>query len=532
MSRPNRVLATVVLVLVAGVLVEVSLPDAAVPRSAGSRTPPAAEGAWYCAAAGTAEGERSDLSLTAVPGTTRPKGGARDSGEVTAQVAIVGEGEARELGEVPLTGGRTHATHVRSAPERFGAVALWEHDPTVLARTWLVRATARADRLVHGPCVPEPSPVWYLPGISTAGGSRAHLVVANPFDTDAAFGVTLLAADGAETPVRLQNVSVAARSVRTIDLNVHAPERPDLGAIVEVRAGRAVAEAWVDVDPGIGGVDAASLVPLVPEPALRWTVPWVAGGGGTESWAWVSNPGDEHATVAVSVHGRGGGEPAEGAENVTVPAGGVRRIDLGRALPSEGAGAFTVTSENDVPITVSGAVRVPGETSERSGFVVQRGQPAGDARWVLAGIGTVDRTEAVHIVNPGATVARVSLSVTSEDGLIEPEEWQRLEIAPGGMREVDVGGVVGGVARHAVLVEARSGTVIAGLRSEATDGPLRLVAPAGVPGAVFSPPRVAPAVRFDPRLTRRIGTRFGPALDAAQDEETVGEGDVLRPPSD
>ncbi len=507
-------MAVVVLAVVAaGVAVDVLVPITVAPEGPGTATLGPDEGAWYCAV-GDTTGE-STMETSAV--------GAADRAS-TLRLELFADGEVTGPGQVEIDPGTVERHAADPDVEAIGVLAVWSEAAAIVARTWDRQVDDGPDGTVHGPCVATTTGTWYLAGVQTTGGSVARLEVANPFGTDAAISVQLLTADGIEEPELLGNIGVSARTVRSIELNEFAPEREDLGAIVTTRSGRVIVEGWQSVDPGVGDVSGVTLVPLVPDPEERWTVPLVPEGA-TASWLTVANPGDQSASVSLTVHTDDGGELPEGFEEVTVDAGSVRRIDLAGALPEDvDHGAVTVVSENGVPVVVNLAARFEHDDVERTGHVVLTGLPRGDDRWILPGLRSgSDRVEVLQLVNIDAEVATVDVHVATAAGTLVPESLEGLEVRPGAVTRIVLAEHLEGIAElddpesdreHAFLVRSDGVSIVAGLHSWTREGALRPVALAGAPSAIWQPQVERRPIDHDPSLTRRIGTRLGPHVRA------------------
>ncbi|MGH3440871.1 MAG: DUF5719 family protein [Nitriliruptorales bacterium] len=551
----------VVVAVGAGAAADVALGPVEPPPTPHVEAAEAVSGAWYCAVGETLG--RDELSVL----------GAVAPGRATSanlRIHSFGSGGVIRSGEVEVLPAAVRSVPVRAGQDDIGVVAQWWGTPAAVFRVWRRTVVGEPSGLVVGPCQSQPNSSWYLPGISTDGGAHASIVLANPFPTDAAVSVTLLTPEGPLEPELLKNVAVQGRGIRVIELNDHAPERSDIGAVVTVRAGRVVAEAWQALDAAIGGVEGLTLARLAPAAAETWTVPWIPGRD-LDTWVWVANPDDRPASLAFTVHTATGGSPLQGTDEVLVPAGGVRRMSLRGLLPDgAGEGAVTVTATNGVPVVVSGAVRVsgggqvppeqeedgeappgqeedgeapPGQeedgeappeqeedgeappgngdgagaaepffSADGTGFAIQLAQPSHDAFWVLAGIGTRGRSEVLRLVNPTSQPATVTVRVAVETATLAPEELQGIRVPAGSARSVDIAAVLPELASHALFVEANGAGVVAGLRSAAIEAPLELVTNTGVPGATWAPRAPAAHVEFSPGLARRVGTSSGPAL--------------------
>jgi hypothetical protein len=491
------------------------------------------EGAWHCAVGATE------------PGATL---------HVAASTPVEGEGRVRldRYGSsadggltllVPAGGVAVHTVPEDAGP--VGVVSVWRDAPAVVARTWERDVRGETPGIVHGPCQPAPSRTWYLPGVTTVGGATAHLEVANPFDTDAAISVTLLTPNGEERPELLRNIGVPARTVMTIDLNDHAPERTDLGAVVDVRAGRVVVEGWLSVDAGVGGVGGMTLVQLATAPSDSWVVPGFSVAA-RDTWVWVANPDERPAALALTVHTPTGAGAAGLAGEVTVNPFSVRRIALAEILPEDvHEGALTITSENEVPIVVSTGTQVAAEPAEqaeegeegeeieeaagveRTGFAVMLGIPGPDPAWAVPGLALPGREGRLHVVNPTDEEARVTVRLLTQDGPVAVRALRDVTVQPGATWVVDLEEIAADVELHTLMVEASVGSVVVSADSAAREGRLNPVLHAGVPSAIWTA-RPAAQVARDPGLVRRIGTSHGPAtrpVDAEPDPSDLGPGD-------
>lgn len=488
------------LLISGGALLDVLAPAAAPNPPSVSPIRPVESGSWYCAVGDTAKGN----SLT-ILGSVQP--GATESAAL--EIGTYAAGEIRRSGEIELPPASTHVQPVAGTVGEVGVSAQWWRAPVIVTRLWTRGAGGEPQGLVAGPCEPDPATNWYLPGVTTVGGAQARIVVGNPFDTDAAFSVTLLTADGRETPELLKNVAVAAHSIRVVDLNAHAPERADLGALVSVRAGRVVAEAWQSLSPAIGGIEGVSLAKLTPGPAQSWTVPWFP--GGDDAWIWVANVGDRPTTLELTIHTANGGMPPEGLEEVIVPPGAIRRLDLRGVLPSgTRSGAVTVGAADGGAIVVSGATQIRSTRVERSGLSIQLGARGADSLWMATAGSTRGRGESLHLVNPTAEPAVADVRVVAPNVDLEPGALRGVTVPAGAVVDLDLIGAVGDLGPHTVFVTA-SGQLVLGLHGSAREGRLGLVAYPGVPSSLWSGGQSPPPVRFAPALSQRVGTRMGPS---------------------
>lgn len=506
MSRATSPLvATVVVVLVAaaGVVLDQVLPapSTAPPDVAATRT--AVSGAWFCVA-GRADAE-NELRTVAATMPGQPTSSA-------LRLDVVAGGETTRGAELEVFPGSMHLQPIGPVEGDLAVAARWWRTPSTVGRLWRRNVTGEPAGLLEGACEPDPGTSWFLPGVSTAGGAQARIAVANPFDTDAAIGVTLYTEAGVETPELLKNLAVPARTVRVIELNDHAPERQDLGAVITARAGRVVAEGWQTVDPAVGGVEGVSLAKLANRPAGTWTVPWLPGGD-AEVWAWVLNPSERSASLEITVHTPNGGSPLGDMADVSVPPRTLQRIDLRGVLPEDvPQGAVTVTSANGVPIVVSAATITRSEDVARTGFSIQLGETAPDAGWTIVTGSNAGRGEALHLVNPTSSPAVVDVTVAGPVSVHGPDWLQGLTVPAGTGLDLDLRSSLPDLDIHTIYVVAEEGAVVAGVRAFGSEGELDLVAHPGVPTRAWRGAEDVPPVEFEPGLSRKLGTRLGPAL--------------------
>ncbi len=512
------------------------------------RAEAARSGSWTCPLAGLEGGADAHLVAAAPPG---------DSG-IAADVTYdqVLDGDVQRVA-------RTAAFHeqaigttwpgVRSAVDggEAGLVARWRRQPAAIGRWWQLRADQGPGGILSAPCIAGTSSTWVVPGVSTAGGAEASLVLANPFASDASVVVTLALPDGPQQPVLLENVVVPAQSVTRLRLNEHAPEQRDLGVVVRTRSGRVVVEALQSVNAAIGGIEGVTVVPAAMAGGDAWTVPWLSAeprpageepvdpgadrapigdGDGADgddeelptadpvrvddltgdhsSWVWVTNVGDDDAVLLLTLHGPDGSELVDTFDEPVLPPGAVRRIPLDGLLPPGAPRVgITVASENGVPIVAGVATQVADDDEDRTGLSVQLGAPATDRVWVVPGESPVDRRLVLAVVNNGGEPATVALSLWTEAGIVRPAEVQELVLAPGAQQLVDLTDVVApGMDSQVVFVRAVAGQVVAGRVAWAPDedDDLSLVAHLGVPSAVWSGGTLVPTTRFDPSLTGEV----------------------------
>ncbi len=533
------------LVLLLGVLsaLDVVTPDVSV-ESGLVEAEAARSGAWTCPLSGLAATDEAHLVSAAPPG---------DSGiaaDVTFDRFLSGltQREARVAAfpeqaiDTPVEG-----IVVGNLTGDLGIAARWRRQPAAIGRSWTVAGDQGPGGVLSAPCIAGTSSSWIVPGVSTAGGAEATLVLANPFASDASVRVTLALPDGPRQPVLLENIVVPAQSIRRLSLNEHAPEERDVGVVVTTRSGRVVVEALQSVNAAIGGIEGITLTSAAKAGGDSWTIPWAAGvpraatdfevddlapafdddegtpdggvgegmarvvrtdglAGQTSSWVWVTNVGDDDAVLLLTVHGPDGSELVDTFDEPVLPPGTIRRIDLDGLFPvGQSRAGVTIATENGVPIVASVATQVSTSDEDRTGIAVQLGAPATDAVWVVAGEAPQGRQWVLNLVNTGGEDAVVALSLWTESGIVRPEEIQAIAIPAGAQRIIDLTGVVDPtLASQVVHVRADQGAVVASRLGWSADDRLGLVAHLGVPSSVWRGGTLVPTTRFDPLLTGRL----------------------------
>lgn len=529
---PAPLLLGVLVVIGALVVVDLQSPSTATSSPEPVRAGSAIGGAWFCAAG--AVGEDDELSvLSAAPESSD----APSDTEVTAF-----DGARTQMADQRVFPGSARSVDVTEAVDAaVGTELRWWESPAVASRVWRRDAPDAVSGTVSGPCAQSPSPTWYVPGMSTADGGQARLYLANAFASDASVSITFTTPTGPEEPLVLENVSVPSHSVEVVDLNEYVPRQADLGVAVTTRAGRVVAEGVQVLDPAVGGVRARSLVPAAPQLAEVWTMPWTltspteateetpeeppapsaptgervvstsAPEGGTAGWIWVSNPGEEAAAVTLTLHTASGAVVPDIGDELLVDPGRTRRIDLRGLLPAgRSATGATLRSENGVPVVAGASSLLAPEAGDpdQTGFVTGVGTPEADTQWVVPGEGAGQRTQVLHLVNPGAEDAVVDVALWNGSVLRRLDDLEGVTVPAGALVELDVTDVVAGGAHMVAHVTATEGAVVAG-RHSVGSGRAAWIAHTGVPSRTWSGGQVVPSVDHAPHLLERFGTSGG-----------------------
>lgn len=454
-------------------------------------------GTWYCPAT-AGEGEQAVVSAAAV-------------GDEPSTVTVVRYRDGRGQPDEPVDvapGDQLEVSLDGEAATRPVSVR-WEGGPVVAS--WRVEDESAGG----GSCVSAPSETWHVGGFDTAGGSESTLHLFNPFTVDAVVRVTFASPEGPVSLLRTDDVVVESGSARRLDVGEFQPEQPDLGATVEVLTGRLLAQGELTL---AGGQERA-LIPAVPEAGLEWAVPYARVDRASSSWLSVVNPGEREAAVELVVS-----EPRPdaliGAE-MSVPAGGVRRIDLAELSEAREFGV-AVRSVNGVEVTVTRLTSL-GTAHGRQGLAASAATGASE-RQALVGGGAGDRQGLVSVYNPGGQ----EVSVDFQAGGDTPSDWSGIAVPPNGWTSVALADAGPDRASIPVLVDA-TGPVVAGLRTHSSSGGLRLWSDAGVPSTVWTGRDTRPAVRRDPTLSTTPATSSQPADEPASPELSPGDVDLPEP---
>ena len=471
------VLAVILLLAGAADIVAAPAPPAPPPPV---EQPAAQAGSWYCPAV-AGDGERATLTIAAV-------------GEEAAQVVVGRYGQGRAVQDAPRTvaAGTAITVPLTDKDATAPSTVRWTGGPAVT--TWRVDG----DRTASAPCESAPSERWMIAGFNSVRGSVPTLHLFNPFTADAVVRLVFATPDGPKPLALTENVLVAAGGTTSINLRRYQPEVPDLGVVIDVLAGRVIAQGEQRVDPPgqSQGSSGRLLLAAAPAPSDSWAFDYAADGDGSESWLTVLNPNDGPAAVEIRVS-TPSQEVATMVGEVSVPPGGLSRIELAGVSRLPGFGV-TVNVVNNEPVVVTrhSALQINGRSVVAGGL----GGSALSQRWALVGAGANRRNGMVSLFNPGPEVATVD--VLAEGA---PPEWSGVTLDPNTRFILDLADA--GADRDAIPVRVSSDVpIVAGLRSTAAEGPaLRLWLAVGVPESAWIGPPTRPAVRRNEALSTHVG---------------------------
>ena len=488
--RALTVLAVITVLLGAATAADLLAAPAAPPPAEPITQPPASAGTWYCPAVGGRD-EQVILTVAAV-------------GDEASRIVLDRYTEGRAVPGEPQTvepGGQALIT-LNPPDARAPVTVRWSGGPVTVV--WRVDG----DRTAAGACETAPAERWIATGFNTTLGSRSTMHLFNPFTADAVVRLVFATPDGPVRLVLTDNLLVEAGTTRSVNLGRFQPEIADLGVIVDVLAGRVVAQGELTVDPprGASGASGRLLLPAAPSTSEHWSVAYAADAEGTESWLSVLNPGEREAAVEVRVSAPsddGSGLVGE----VSVPAGGVARVELaGASINPEFGVSLNVVNNEPVVVSRLISLRAAGRTSVTGSLAA----PGLSTEWALVGGGAAQRAGLVSVYNPGAEEATVTISAEGA-----PAEWSGITLPPNGRAKVLLADADADAAFLPVMVQSDT-PVVAGLRSTSAGDRLRLWVNVGVRAEQWIGPLTRPAVEFDPALsTRQVD------LPPAADEDTT-----------
>ena len=413
--------------------------------------------------------------------TTAPTSASLESASVgcpsgpTGSAVAVTTGQDKAEGEARVRAGdvsrvRLSSGQVTTVDESGPVVVTGEGEvaPDLLAARLGGRQVAAAD-------CPAPTPEVWFAGVGATATHDGVLELVNPDAGPAVADVTVYARRGMRTVPRLLGLTVRGHDTMRIRLGEVTPRRSELALRIVVSRGR-LATSLLDQRPALGSSPASEdWLPSQAEPTTDALHLGIVPGPGEDVLS-VGNPGDDEARVSLSFLTADSEFRPEGVEELRVPPGGVRTLDLSSALRSAvGDGAVGLRVTSDVPVLSSTRTIVRDDVShtvpvDPVGRAVTALLPAGAARLVLADAG-------------GVGTATVQPFTASGRAL----EESRVELKPGQGAEVELPrgtALVRVVPRRtsvhgAVVVTGRGATVVA-LRERITEALLPAVRP-GLP---------------------------------------------------
>ncbi|MCA1825072.1 MAG: DUF5719 family protein, partial [Frankia sp.] len=190
---------------------------------------------------------------------------------------------------------------------------------------------------------------WFVGG-STRPGAETELILVNPYDDPALADVDVLTPSGPALAPSARGIGIPPRSRVVQPLAAFAPDVRALAVHVRVRAGRV--SAAVRDSRARGRIPlGADWVPRVDGPSPDVVVAGIPPGNG-ERLLYLAVPGDDDTTVSVELTRTDGQYVPTGFDEIDVPAGQVRVVDLTKALDEAPA---TIRVRSDTVPVLAGA---------------------------------------------------------------------------------------------------------------------------------------------------------------------------------
>jgi hypothetical protein len=407
--------------------------------------------AWFCAG-GTAQGPEGPAELSLVVANASGKG-------ARAEVLFTGSNGQRRRAtvQVPANGRKRLVAREQFTSEWMAATV-----EVFGGRATVEREVSGPDGFDVSPCSVRAAATWHVPSGSTVRGATELLALYNPFPYGTSVDISFATDDGPRTPRALQGVSIAARSVRMVEVNAYVARRKEVAAEVTTRTGRVVVDRVqlydgsgdmvssgdgdeaVVTDAPRGVVSTAAL----PEAAPRWFFPGAVRREGGRTQVAIANPGRTRAEVDVAISFQ---DPTRQPEiepaQLTVRPGEQVVFDLASLtdlVPDVGF-SIDVDSISGVPV-LSEVLVFDGDPADVHGASVLAGSQIAATRWLVSGRGSSSRrTGSVVVANPGAaaTTVRVQQLV---GGDLEGVAGATVTIPAGDRRVLDLGEAEPGAA--------------------------------------------------------------------------------------
>ncbi|UAL28623.1 hypothetical protein K8W59_12180 [Nocardioides rotundus] len=206
---------------------------------------------------------------------------------------------------------------------------------------------------------------------------------------------------------------------------------------------------------------------------------WFSGLGGQfehRSVVELVNPDRGTAVADLTVHTARGAVRSPQLRGISVPGGGVRRVDLARVLPRTGLmSAQVVVSRGRLSVAVADELSPVGSGGLRDWIPATAGPSRSS---LLMGLvpGAGERT--LLVTNPGDDEVRARVEVVTARSTFTPTGAEEVRVAPGSVTAVRLPDVEAQVRRGALgLRVTGTGPLVAGLR-QVVDGDLSHLAPA------------------------------------------------------
>lgn len=273
-----------------------------------------------------------------------------------------------------------------------------------LGATSMVSATEGPDRGLSAAACLTPAIEHWFTGVDVGANAQSEVVLANLDGSTAAVDLTVYGGQGRIPAPR--GVKVEGNATETVSLGLLPRSEHAVTVSVTSSDGRVAAfvrqRTWAGNTP-LG----ADWLPSVAAPAAEVIVPGIPAGEGSRQLS-VTNPGDRTATVTIGVLGLSGPIELAGAEQVEVPAGTTRKVDLTAGLDGQQSALKLASTQ---PVT-AGVLLDTGtaQTKHDPAFTVGAQALPPDGIWPLAAGKTA--VTVLQLANPGEVDATATVTAS------------------------------------------------------------------------------------------------------------------------
>lgn len=441
--HPRSVLALIIGVIAAAVVLDLGGGEAAPRPAETAATGPAVgtsdgvSATWYCAEGTGSTGRANETiwignladddvraDITVMPGG--------ENEPTTRRVTVPKRGQLRvPVSSVLEAAEQTDPAGTITGPgvvvEVIGGRSVVEHA--------IAGLTEGQTDVAVGPCAREPGRHWFFAAGTTERGAEQNVALFNPFADDAILDVSLVTDSGLVAPADLQSLVVPRRTRVTVQLGNFVRRQAQVGAEVNVRSGRVVAEqslAFTSENETRRGVTLSLGAPV---PAPSWTLPGVASEDGAAHAVYIAN--FAAAAAEVKVVPRFEDENTVTPTTVQIAGRSATAVDL-RPLVAPGVTFdVEVRATRNMPI-VAELLASWGPPTPAAGTAAALGSPVPARAWVFAATRFAPEDSAtVSVFNPnqGATTIRL-LAYPGGDPAADAAE---LTVAGGRQTTIDLG---------------------------------------------------------------------------------------------
>ena len=290
-------------------------------------------------------------------------------------------------------------------------------------------------------CSDRASAHWYFAAGASTLGVDERLLIYNPFPDEAVVKVTFMTPLGEQAKGNLAKVPVSAKSFTVIRVNNFIRLERSLGVRIDAKRGRVVAWRFMYDNPD-EGPSGAQLSLGAAATSDTWFFP--EGSVGTDVVERISivNPGDEEASVTVSLSSGEEILQPEGLVEMSLPPGESRSVNIAEGLSNRqrelGGVSAIVQSTNGVGIVAERAIRY--DAGRTSGSSSELGATRTAESWWVPPATLHPTTDLVVVMNPGSAPATVDLAIVfGRDDARTPGALQDRELPPGGRLKIGIG---------------------------------------------------------------------------------------------